>query len=879
MAKIKINKLPKGFELVDGKIQETKSMAYGGDMRTGDQAEYGLVTTPQNYYGETNFNNSRDENVRYSLSSVPRDNANIEAEGGETVLTDLNDDGSFGLYNITGPRHTKGGVPMFLPEQSFIFSDTPKLKFGKEEMSEFDIKGDKKTPAKISKKFQLNEFYGELDSQYADNISSLSAELMLKKNMNDLSKLAFMQEAKKDFEDGVPLASHPYLLSVDVDPLQFTSQIEQISEEKARQNAIASLSPRQQQELMMMQSMMSNMEQPAQGAPAEEETSDTITMEMPEGNPQGNVGPNEQMELANADQGMMETAMYGTELNDFINRAQDGEETKTNTNPYDPVRQKESYDKLQKYIEMQKQDPTITIKEVNGKIVVDVPRKSRFSDKGGDRRVDLNGEVVYSGDDKSDVPVYNEDIQAQNEVLSASPIGEDRYGIYSGGNRPKNQGAIYNNQIVDGVYKADVTPDKNSGVYAYGTDKLKSSDAKADFMERWGNDISDPNSPMYIEGFDYDADANSPQWAEFQVLAEKTREAEAKELNIPYVPYFKNAGDEGYEKGQGFDGSLGLHTFNTPRADVDLTSGENFEMDLPTDPPADPDMPEVADQPEAEWWAQDINNINTVGAMKDDLLLPFAQDVERQKIDYVLDDYTGAVNANLGAQNTMANALGAYGRQAIDRSNIQGTTLDANAKAINRVNTNNVKTMNQVATLQPQLDMKVDMLNAAKNKQLFDDTNVTLQNAQNFTNWQNAKTNELYNQGLSNRANTANLNSTTDYYDIDPSTGGVINFTEDGRSLYEDNKVDKDALFSKKLKDYQKNNGQQPTDEIVNAFYESVYGPESKTRTKGQNEFDNLEQRGITGATPNNTVNVLGAKRGTETRKWATPFYSGKMGV
>ena len=128
MKKIKINKLPKGFKLVDGKVVEDKLMRDGGDLRTGDQADYGLVTTPPNYFGDTTFNNSSDESVRYSLSSVPRDNANIEAEGGETVLTDLNDNGDFGLYNINGPRHSQGGVPMFLPEQSFIYSDTPKLK-------------------------------------------------------------------------------------------------------------------------------------------------------------------------------------------------------------------------------------------------------------------------------------------------------------------------------------------------------------------------------------------------------------------------------------------------------------------------------------------------------------------------------------------------------------------------------------------------------------------------------------------------------------------------------------------------------------------------------------------------------------------------------
>ena len=85
MAKIKINKLPKGFKLEKGKIVEDRVMKDGGMLNTGDQADYGLVTTPQEYYSNTNFNNTDDKSVRYSLSSVPRDRANIEAEGGETV--------------------------------------------------------------------------------------------------------------------------------------------------------------------------------------------------------------------------------------------------------------------------------------------------------------------------------------------------------------------------------------------------------------------------------------------------------------------------------------------------------------------------------------------------------------------------------------------------------------------------------------------------------------------------------------------------------------------------------------------------------------------------------------------------------------------------
>ena len=114
---------------------------------------------------------------------------------------------------------------MYLPEQSFIYSDTNEMKMNKQEMAEFGIESrKKKTPADISRMYPLNPFYAEINSQYADDISTRSAELMLKKNMYNLSKLSFGQELKKDFEDGVPLASYPYLTEQGIDPcLLYTS--------------------------------------------------------------------------------------------------------------------------------------------------------------------------------------------------------------------------------------------------------------------------------------------------------------------------------------------------------------------------------------------------------------------------------------------------------------------------------------------------------------------------------------------------------------------------------------------------------------------------------------------------------------------------------
>lgn len=47
MAKIKVNNLPEGFEIKNGKV--VKKMAYGGHT-TGDQSEYGLVGVPSARY-------------------------------------------------------------------------------------------------------------------------------------------------------------------------------------------------------------------------------------------------------------------------------------------------------------------------------------------------------------------------------------------------------------------------------------------------------------------------------------------------------------------------------------------------------------------------------------------------------------------------------------------------------------------------------------------------------------------------------------------------------------------------------------------------------------------------------------------------------------
>ncbi len=836
MARIKINSLPAGFKLVNGKIEEEQMMRDGGRV-TGDQAGYGLVTLPQDYYNNANMNTIRDESVRYSLSGVPKDKANIEAEGGETVLTDLNNDNQFGLYNITGPRHSSGGVPMFLPEQSFIYSDTDKMKFNKEELAEYGINTKSKmTPAQVSKRYDLNKYYGAMKDQFADDITARSSEMMLKKNMMGLSKLAFGQELKKKFEDGVPLAAHPYLVSIGEDPIEFTAKVENITKKQAQMKAFAALSPEQQQQLLQLQEMMAQVDQQQQ-QPQEQSFEDPSMQEQ-----QLAMADQDVMAMGDPNQGM---ARYGREMGMY----QDGGEDPVNPLPKDHPQ----YAEAQEMIDSGKYE-IIKGDIVNGKQQYTFKEIVREDPKfTAEKEAQLAKEKIAGQNQKGQgsVSIYGEDIAGQEKAIQESPIGIYQFGRLSQGNRPEFQ---------------------NTAGGAYGSEDIKTAESKADFEARWGDVVAT------IPGFDYDKAPDDPQWAQFQRKAEDTRRKEhiaAFGDDKEYEPYWKEEGDKGYVKGQGFDSKLGLHTYNAPRFKLNpVEPGDaTFTVDVPPEPRPPLEIPPVEEYiaPQPEWWRQDINNLNTLGLIDDNLYLPWAPDMNPGKVDYVLDDWRGAANANSAAANTMANALGAVGGpQAVVNSNIQGQTMDANAQAINRVNTNNVGIMNQMAPMQAQLDMQVDGINQARNIKVYDDTQKTLQNSDNFKNWKIAKQNELFNTAITNRADTYNLNSTYDYFAIDPTTGGPI-YYKNGKALQ---KVGPQPNYLKgfydQVVDYERQTGKPMPDALVKALYPGQMANNTPDVTNAQLE---MQRKGAPQGYPQDN-----GKSGKEIKRMIIPFYTGKMG-
>ena len=928
MAKVKINKLPNGFELVDGTVKKAQVKKSGGYV-TGDQADYGLVTTPQEYYGSTNFNNSLDSDVRYSLAGVPREDANVEAEGGETVLADMNSNGQFGLYDINGPRHSGGGVPMFLPEQSFIYSDTNKLKFNKDEMAEFGIEtGKKKTPAKISKRYPLNPYLAAINDQYADDISTTSAELMLKKNMGNLSKLAFGQELKKNFEEGVPLAAYPYLADKGIDPIEFTAQVEEISKKQAELNAIAALPPEQQEQIMMLQEMMSQVDNQAP---------------VQEGNPQGNVGPVEQM------------ARYGTELK----KAQPGDEveqeqeTTTTYNWNGQVVSREEWldgtIRSGLHINMDGKLDTEFVKGLSdaekllyGKALVDVENydplaftinKDRFL---GDLSIQNNAvETTESG---QDVVVNEETVEntpRENPFKEGDPDYEKFQAAIDRGHvvdivsrydpitkrtewtlveQPPNplddidQSAQVNvvtsgtgdtpiytendNEIIaalDGYPQVKVRrgiastgnrPENqtSSGPMSAGAD-LSDIKFQEDFELRWGDAIPDDfnyNTPLYLNEADKAAGRKNPAYTKQWTTVQENMQILDNEFSDTNGLDRRNifAGDRG---GTNIDGVLGLHTFNVDRrylADPQsntITGSIDDPITVPAPGPVDGFVP-----PTPQPWMQDVNNIAAQNNLDNPLILPVLGQAPNIEMDITLDDWTGKVNNINAALNSKLNNLQAFGKGAVAGSDY-GKAVELSEDAINKTNTNNIGIINRASGINAQLNMQNNQFNMKQREMQDEGTNLALQRFTDFKNWDTIKSNELFNTMQTNMANTANLNKTKDKeFQIDPLRYGLNTFTgQTDPNQQTDQTSDSDKREAEVLRLWNNADEQGIKDEKSKIDYINLILGENNKSTANDSPYEQY---------PPSVMNPqVNAKRGTEMTKLkrtAYPYWMtvGKMG-
>jgi hypothetical protein len=234
------------------------------EAKTGMQVEGSLYNQLASFGGADAKDMVPKTEVRKTITKVPREEANLEAEGGETVLT-FDAAGYPLFYEIKGPRHSNNGVPLNLPDDSFIFSDTRSMKINDQEILDMFGLSKKKggyTPADISKKYlELNKYREILQSADSDKIAKASAERMIKNMIIKLGALAVAQESKKGFPQGIPAVARPYMEAYGIAEEELIpqqpeeGQEQMMPEQSPMQSGVEAIPPTQGEQEDMMQQM------------------------------------------------------------------------------------------------------------------------------------------------------------------------------------------------------------------------------------------------------------------------------------------------------------------------------------------------------------------------------------------------------------------------------------------------------------------------------------------------------------------------------------------------------------------------------------------------------------------------------------------------
>jgi len=209
MRKVKITALPK--------------KAHGGVQNFGPQTPP-IDKTTNPGIGSYNGGNTPEIKTKRTLQPTSLENATLEAELGETVVTNLQGEGIPEFYRIGGKPHSRGGTPLNLPPNSFIFSKDKKLAIKDPEVLKMfgktvGKKGPKKfVPAELSKQYDLNKYREVLLNPYSDKLEKNTAELMIQNYNMKLGALALAQESLKGFDSDIPAVAMPFIETMGINP-------------------------------------------------------------------------------------------------------------------------------------------------------------------------------------------------------------------------------------------------------------------------------------------------------------------------------------------------------------------------------------------------------------------------------------------------------------------------------------------------------------------------------------------------------------------------------------------------------------------------------------------------------------------------------------
>jgi len=798
--------------------------------KTGMQVGYGLYNRLATMGGLSNSRPQTGDSVSKTIGAVPREEANLEAEGGETVMTDLTGIGIPQQYTIKGPRHAQGGVPLNLPDLSFIFSDFNEMRMKDPDVLNYFGKTAKKggtgkgyTPADIAKQYDLNKYIQILEDPNSDDIDKKTAEMMIQNYNLKLGALGLMQEAQKGFEDGVPEVSMPYMEHVGI--TEEDLGIQQQAQEGAmspdmmmyggssrrKLKGCTTCGHKQQggmppemmgQEQMMDPSMMGQPGMEQQEGPSEEQVMAELLPMIEEMMAQGADANDITMELMSMQvppemimQAFIQLGMPEGEAQMAIETAMAQEQ---------PQEQQMSPEMMDPAM-MQGQGMTPDMMPS-----MDPSMMQQGGEQGMEQMIAQAlqegvspEEIVQALTQQGLAPEQAEQavmsIAQQMQQMQQGQQGQEPM-MRRGGFLPKAQSGknytfptttdAFGNPILvtEGDQLSDVeftqasVPGKGFGKQVQPLDK---------FMEvhSWYiNTLSEEDKDKFMKAVK--SGKKSDLITNFQKAYNTKLKEEAKKKGLSDEETTAIINEVGFsDKGvQKLDGKFGAFTSSRPFFNFEEVKPPAADPIKPADPnkPADVDRGDIEfddiipyrDPTIAEWTSPDV--VNFRGAIQDKLGIksyyPWAGRYNPEFADAVYMDPSGELSANAALFNTGVQGLGQFaGPQALSSrsSSIFGQGAKQAADILGRYNQANVGIANQFGMQNAQQANQAQQYNLAKAEDLFNKNVMTLQNRDNSNRQGNAAIRQAFGQGWGNASDIAMVNATSEQYNVDPKTGTV----------------------------------------------------------------------------------------------------------
>ena len=760
--------------------------------RTGYQVQGALVNDVPAMGGKdyNAYIGMKKPQVRDSLTAVPREEANLEAEGGETVMGNIDGSGMPSFFDIKGPRHHSGGVPLSLPDDSFIFSDTQSMKIADPVILKMFNKPVKKggyTPAELSKPFDVNKYRKILQDPDSDKIAKKTAELMIKNYTIKLGALALAQEAKKGFPQGIPAIAQPYMEANGITE-------EQVMPELAVQKR------QQEQQMMMMQQQQAagqepyiEPEQQEQMATMDPGMSPDQMMMAPEGQPMAMNG----MQIGNYSRPMFYDSPSMMNAGG-IPRApkmvyQDGGElTKDNLTAEDKKAIEEKWaGKTDDYIAFMNTKKALTsnpelLNDMYEQYKKDIQAKESYTQG-------KYNEQLYTGfkpqlekmskDDMLRELLAQEERNARLAAYGFDPLKSDQRISKTNRSSRTNQQALDIIEKTPGLKDLDFTGGyKGQAAYiAYrnllNTDKYKSH---GQFQTGVGDETVGGIKGT-VTGID-NANTNTTLGQRLNYKS-PTAPAPAKRCECTDPKTM-----EKYTVGKDEKGNCLPCTKTIKRCECTRMDGSVYDPGTKADgtcnecEDATEAQAPAPPKPEAQWWLQDT--VNTMGAFGDLMrakkYMPWESRVDLEEPRPTFLDPTRELAAQSEQANIAAQAAAQFaGPQALNArlAQIQGQGARGAADALSRVNNANVNIANQFEANRTGVRNQESMLNQQMANRVYDKNVIANQQFDNTIAQGRANLRNAYNTAVTNKWKTDALNQLYPNYQTLPGIGGRVVYT------------------------------------------------------------------------------------------------------